>query len=58
MMNRQSVINLAVRKFKANTNPEVTIEDAMIWSMEEHDTDDMTQDEYDALLSDVIKVTI
>lgn len=53
MMNRQSVINLAVRKWKKNTEIDVEIMDCLIWSMEEHDTDDMTQFEFDALLNDV-----
>jgi hypothetical protein len=53
MVNRQAVIDYAVRRFKANTDVEVTVEDALIWSMEHYDTDDMTQAEYDALLNDV-----
>lgn len=50
---RQAVIDLAVRKFKANTDVEVTVEDCLIWSMEHYDTDDMTQEQYDTLLNDV-----
>lgn len=53
MRNRQSVVDYAVKLWKRNTNKEATVEDALIWSMEEHDTDDMTKAEYDSLLNDV-----
>lgn len=54
MRNRQWIIDYAVEVYRKNQPIEgYTVQDALVHSMEEHDTDDMTQKEYDQLLSDV-----
>lgn len=56
MKNRESIIDLAVKTFNKHKHLKenaYSIEDSLVHSLEEHDTEDMSHFEYNELLKEV-----
>ena len=51
--NRQSVIDFAVKTYNKYKDKCYSVEDAMVYSLEEHDTPDMTHEEYSQLFKEI-----